>query len=67
MSCCWFVADQLNKHLVNVVNQLRCPCSRYSCLQHNKGYKIGIALTRKIRPDEPFDESAGQELSQRFG
>jgi len=62
----WLIADQLNKHLVDAVHQLQCPCSRYSCTHHKEGYKIGIALMNKIKPSEPFDEASGQELTQRF-
>jgi len=64
--CC--VAEQLNRYLNRTVRELRCPCSRYSCLQHDEGYKIGIALMRKIKPEpgEEFDESTGQEMSDRF-
>jgi hypothetical protein len=47
-------ADQLNAVLANIVNETNCPCSRYSCSLHPEGYKIGIALVRKIRPDEEF-------------
>ena len=63
----WLVADQLNKHLVDTVSQSPCPCSRYSCVNHNnEGYKIGIALTSKIIPGEAFDESGGQELAEEY-
>jgi len=62
----WFVADQINEQLTATVNQSRCPCSRYSCLRHDDGYKIGIALMKKMKHGKAFDEWDAQEQSEKF-
>jgi len=63
----WFVANQLNEQLTEITEQLHCPCSRYSCLRHNSGYKIGIALMKKIKPGTSFDDWDAQEQSEKYG
>jgi len=63
----WFVANQLNEELKYTVEELHCPCSRYSCRHHdNGGYKIGVALMNKMKPEKSFDEWEAQETSEKF-
>lgn len=41
-------ASQLDGLIAEIVNETTCPCSAYSCEHHREGYKIGIALIKKM-------------------
>lgn len=47
-------ANQLDKLIAQIVNETYCPCSAYSCENHREGYKIGVALIRKMEFDGDF-------------
>jgi len=61
-----FVADQLNEQLVDIVNRSRCPCSRYACLQNNEGYKIAVALMKKMKPGKTFDQWDAEKKTEKL-
>jgi len=46
--------DQLDREIERVMNETSCPCSYESCAtrKYRKGYKIAIALIKKM-PDDP--------------
>lgn len=41
-------ASQLDGLIAKIINETTCPCSAYSCEHHREGYKIGIALVKKM-------------------
>lgn len=48
-------ASQLDVLIARIVDETSCPCSAFSCERHREGYKIGIALTDKMRLDNFVD------------
>src|SRR6218665_966949 len=71
IEACCVSANQLDGMIAKIINETACPCSAYSCEHHREGYKIGIALIRKMVPksdaksqDDDLDE--GQVISVIF-
>lgn len=61
-------ANQLDGMIAKIINETACPCSAYSCEHHREGYKIGIALIRKMVPksdaksqDDDLDEGEARK------
>jgi len=55
--------DQLDREIERVMNETKCPCSYESCSsrKYYKGYKIAIALIKKMPDDQDVQNEEGDD------